>query len=186
MARALPLGVLEQIRIASPCSMKWEGMRVVNGDRVRHCAGCNLDVYNLSGMARGEAEALVLARRAGGGRLCVRFYQRADGTVLTRDCPVGQRSARLRLARAVTRVAAAFAFLLAGAALARSRERMVNMPGLSRVQPFATICKWVTPNVVTPPAAARLVPSGGPVSSVILGGAMFIPEVEPRGTEGKP
>ena len=27
------------------------------------------------------------------GRLCVRFYRRADGTVLTQDCPVGLRRA---------------------------------------------------------------------------------------------
>ncbi len=152
MARTLPLGVLEQIRIASPCSMKWEEMRAVNGDRIRHCAGCSLDVYNLSGMTRGEVEALVLARRAGGGKLCVRLYQRTDGTVLTRDCPVGLRSARLRLARAVTRVAAALAFLLTGAVVARSRERMVNMPGLSRVQPFATVIDWIRPP--KPPAPA--------------------------------
>jgi hypothetical protein len=28
------------------------------------------------------------------GRVCVRFYQRGDGTVVTRDCPGGQRSRR--------------------------------------------------------------------------------------------
>jgi hypothetical protein len=158
VARTLPLGVLEQIRIASPCSMRWEDMRVVDGDRVRHCAACKLHVYNLSGMSRAQADALVLARRGSGARFCVRLYQRADGTVLTRDCPVGLRSARLRLARAVARVAAALAFLVTGAILARSRERMVNMPGLSRVQPFATVIDWIRPPK-PPPAPGP--PAGG-------------------------
>jgi hypothetical protein len=35
-----------------------------------------------------EAERLVVEKE---GRLCVRFHRRADGTVLTRDCPVGLR-----------------------------------------------------------------------------------------------
>jgi hypothetical protein len=33
------------------------------------------------------------------GRLCVRFYRRRDGTLLTEDCPVGWRAARRRLLR---------------------------------------------------------------------------------------
>ncbi|HEY6251733.1 MAG TPA: carboxypeptidase-like regulatory domain-containing protein [Candidatus Angelobacter sp.] len=67
-------------------------------DRVRHCQECKLNVYNLSAMSRREAEELIARRE---GRLCVRFYQRADGTVLTRDCPVGFR----RLVRKVSRFA---------------------------------------------------------------------------------
>ena len=35
-----------------------------------------------------EEEALKLVEERE-GRLCVRFYQRRDGTVLTTDCPVG-------------------------------------------------------------------------------------------------
>jgi hypothetical protein len=35
-----------------------------------------------------EEEALKLVEERE-GRLCVRFYQREDGTVITRDCPVG-------------------------------------------------------------------------------------------------
>ena len=49
-------------------------------------ASCN--VYNLSDMTEEEALKLVEERE---GRLCVRFYQREDGTVLTSDCPVGSR-----------------------------------------------------------------------------------------------
>jgi len=77
---------LRNLRVASPCRMDWTQMS--GDDRVRHCSECKLNVYNLSEMSRREAEELIAGHE---GRLCVRFYQRADGTVLTRDCPVGLR-----------------------------------------------------------------------------------------------
>ncbi|HEY1586544.1 MAG TPA: hypothetical protein VGH63_12705 [Polyangia bacterium] len=87
---SLPV-VLENIRIAMPCAADWDDM---SGDnRVRFCGKCEKNVYNLSAMSRDEGEALVREKE---GRLCVRLYQRADGTVITNDCPVGQRRARLR------------------------------------------------------------------------------------------
>lgn len=43
------------------------------------------------------------------GRACLRLYRRADGTVLTRDCPVGLRGYQKRVARVA---AAAFASIL--------------------------------------------------------------------------
>ena len=75
---------LNNIRIASPCSANWDEM--YGNDRMRHCGQCKLNVYNLSGMTRQEAEALVTYAE---GRLCVRFYRRTDGTVITENCPVG-------------------------------------------------------------------------------------------------
>jgi hypothetical protein len=69
------------LRIASPCKAPWENM---DGDqRVRFCRECNRNVYNLSAMTEREARRVVAERE---GRLCVRFYQRRDGTVLTSDC----------------------------------------------------------------------------------------------------
>lgn len=55
-------------------------------DRVRFCGVCRLNVYNLSGMTRRDATELVQLVE---GRLCVRFFRRKDGTLLTSDCPVG-------------------------------------------------------------------------------------------------
>lgn len=96
-ARArMRLPVLDDIRVAAPCPADWNQM--VGDDRVRHCNECKLDVYNLSGMTREEAEALIAGRI---GRLCVRFYRRSDGTILTADCPVGAiRRQRRRLVAA--------------------------------------------------------------------------------------
>lgn len=79
-----------RIRIASPCSASWEQME---GDaRVRHCAQCDLDVYNFSAMTEQEVAAL---RSTHTGRICGRLYRRADGTMLTQDCPVGARLVRI-------------------------------------------------------------------------------------------
>src|SRR5260370_15414772 len=47
------------------------------------------NVYNLSEMTRREAEALVREKE---GQLCARLYRRADGTILTSNCPAGLRA----------------------------------------------------------------------------------------------
>lgn len=86
--RALPL--LDQVRVASPCNADWNEM--VGDERVRFCLSCDKNVYNLSSMNRDDAEALLRERL--GNDLCVRFYQRADGTILTQDCPTGVRKKR--------------------------------------------------------------------------------------------
>lgn len=83
---------LANITIAAPCSADWNEMR--GTDRIRFCGQCQLNVYNLSEMSRPEAENLIQKTE---GRLCVRFYRRADGTVLTRNCPTGLRAVRRRL-----------------------------------------------------------------------------------------
>lgn len=63
---------------------------------MRHCGECDLTVYNLSEMSLGEIEALLTKKE---GRVCIRFYRRADGTVLVDDCPVGLREARRQVLR---------------------------------------------------------------------------------------
>lgn len=77
---------LAHVKIAAPCSANWEQMYSFEGERVRFCSQCNRNVYNLSAMTRDEAKALLYKTE---GRLCVRFYRRSDGTVLTQNCPVG-------------------------------------------------------------------------------------------------
>lgn len=62
-------------------------------ERVRFCRQCELHVYNISEMTKADAESLVARTE---GRLCGRMYRRADGTILTKDCPVGVRALRRR------------------------------------------------------------------------------------------
>lgn len=118
------LDILPNVSIASPCGARWEDM--VGDEKVRHCSLCAMNVSNLSAMTREEAEEFVArARRAdGSGRTCIRFFRRADGTILTRDCPRGLAAARARLARVAGRIAAVVGFAglaAAGAAVAGSR-----------------------------------------------------------------
>jgi hypothetical protein len=84
---------LDRVEVASPCPASWDGMKPVDADgAVRYCGECRLNVYNLSDMTADRAEALL--REHEGKRLCVAFFRRTDGTVLTQDCPVGLKIAR--------------------------------------------------------------------------------------------
>ncbi len=65
-------------------------------DRTRFCEQCHLHVYNISELTRRQVEALITETE---GRFCARLYRRADGTVLTKDCPVGLRAIRRRVSR---------------------------------------------------------------------------------------
>jgi len=85
------LPVLDNLRVAAPCRADWAKM--TGDERVRHCGECDQDVFDLSDMTREEAEALILGRT---GRLCIRYFRRADGTVLLKDCSVGTKRRRRR------------------------------------------------------------------------------------------
>jgi hypothetical protein len=98
------LPVLPNIRVATPCTADWNQM--TGDDRVRHCATCDKDVFNLSAMTREDAEALILQKA---GDLCARYYQRTDGTILLADCTVAVAQKRKRRV-----IAAGAAMLLAG------------------------------------------------------------------------
>jgi hypothetical protein len=102
-----PLPLLESLTIAAPCPASWDQME--GDDRVRFCSLCQQAVYDMSALSRAEAEALIAKAT---GRLCLRLFRRADGTVMTRDCPVGVlRAARRPLAAVIG--GWAFLFLVA-------------------------------------------------------------------------
>ena len=109
---------LDNVRVAAPCPADWGKM--VGDERVRYCERCSLHVYNLSGMTRREAEALVANAE---GRLCVRLYRRPDGTVLTRNCPVGLSALKRRAARAAAATLTAVVGFFAGLGLNFGVER---------------------------------------------------------------
>ena len=83
---------LEHVQVAAPCKADWNQM--IGSERMRFCSACNLNVYNLTGMTRFEAESLIARNE---GRLCVRFYRRFDGSIITKDCPVGLRAIQRRV-----------------------------------------------------------------------------------------
>jgi hypothetical protein len=70
---------------------------MVGDERVRHCSECNLNVYNLSAMTERQVQQLI--EETDGQRLCLRLYRRADGTVMTQDCPWSLRALKRRASR---------------------------------------------------------------------------------------
>ncbi len=88
---------LDSVRIASPCSANWSEM--YGNERKRFCSECKLNVYNLSDMTQLEAENFLINAE---GRVCVKFYRRIDGTVLTQECPVGWKRVKRRMSRTVS------------------------------------------------------------------------------------
>jgi hypothetical protein len=98
------------VKVASPCKRDWSKMP--GDEKVRACADCKLNVYNLSAMTEAEAQELVKQRE---GRVCVRFFVRPDGTALTRDCPVGVSRKRKTYAVAMSAVGALFLAPVMGA-----------------------------------------------------------------------
>jgi hypothetical protein len=103
---------LNNVRVAAPCNADWEQM--LGTERARFCGQCNLNVYNLSSMTRSEAEHLIASNE---GRLCVRFYRRADGSILTKNCPVGLRAIQRQVSRFTKAIASAVLSFITGLAV---------------------------------------------------------------------
>lgn len=132
---------VNQIQVASPCTVSWSSMK--GDDSVRFCGQCEKNVYNLSSMSLDEISGLLERKE---GRTCVRFYRRADGTVLTDDCPVGLRAVRRKMALIATAAAGAIATL--GFAMFASRESMARTlrdSSLGRIQIVRSFADWMAP-----------------------------------------
>jgi hypothetical protein len=147
--RTLPL---LKLSVASPCSASWENM--AGDDRVRFCGKCEKHVYNLSAMSLGEATQLLVAKNDG---VCVRMFQRLDGTVMTEDCPVG---VRRKWVRRVATAAAGGALLAAEALAVASSDRTPRCQALSTMEAMPTL-GGVTPvgSEVTPGLAPAVMGS---------------------------
>jgi len=135
---------LADVQVASPCRASWEEM--AGTERVRFCQECRRNVYNLSAMSRSEAEDLVRQRET--RRLCIRFYRRTDGTMLTADCPVGVRRIRRAALRSWGVLLGSLTAVLA-LFLALS-ERRTSAGRIHRVEPFASLFAWLDPQIPEP------------------------------------
>jgi hypothetical protein len=139
MATEFPL--LDQVGIASPCSVPWETMQ--GDERIRFCGQCQKNVYNFAEMTRGEITQLIQEQE---GHLCGRMYRRTDGTLLTSDCPVGLRAVRQRLIRATCGLAAMVLALIGGIVWGRGWTRTPST-GVNIVDdgPLSKFTRWVEP-----------------------------------------
>lgn len=166
------LPLLSRVRVASPCPASWA--RMTGDARVRFCAACKLSVYNLSELTADEAEQLIASHE---GRLCVRYYQRRDGTVLTRDCPVGVWRARRALVR-VGAAAAGLALALLGGVAAIARATGYGST-VARLSPVRDLLNALAPRQVLmgvicpapPPAIGQPPPSSAWPSPDLGGGS---------------
>lgn len=173
-SQRMRLPLLESIAIASPCTASWEKMQ--GDDRVRFCGECEKNVYNLSAMPRQEAEDLLRSRPD--GDICVRLYKRADGTVLTEDCPVGMKRKRRRklafgVASAAALTAAAVTSALRASTVTKCNTTTVAMGGPMAIDPtpIATAMGSVAPIVPVAPTVAPA-DSAGPDGRHMMGGPM--------------
>lgn len=170
---------LEEIRVATPCRADWDKMQ--GDDRSRFCQSCAKNVYNLSEMTRSEAETLVREKE---GQLCVRFFQRADGTVLTTDCAVGTKSSRRmgRVSAAMLTILAA-PFLMVSAALAGSHSAQSNLVDslrkkpvvgalVNKISPQPSSGMMMTGAVAVAPRTAKPRPAPTPTPNAPLMGEM--------------
>ena len=141
---------------------------MLGDDRKRHCGECKLSVFNLSGMSRTEAENLIMNAE---GRLCVRFYKRADGSVITQDCPVGWARVKQRTKAYVTALASMI-FTFFGAiglvtAFKKSNETVVGMIPYSTATPRQT--PQATPKDTPEVMGEIAVPTPTPEKDQIVG-----------------
>lgn len=106
---------LDSVRVATPCHADWDKMQ--GDDSARFCPSCAKNVYNLSAMTSAQAQQLLQEKE---GHLCIRFFQREDGTMLTQDCPVGVAALKERSPSFALWAGVASLVLLAGALVSPS------------------------------------------------------------------
>ena len=138
---------LDHVRISAPCTADWDAM--IGTQSKRFCGQCRLNVYNLSGMTRREAEQLIASTE---GRLCVRFYRRADGTILTENCPVGLRALKRRLSRIRSATVSAILSFLAGLGLYTALDEREPVRTMGTISPtvMGTLPAYPPPKSLAP------------------------------------
>lgn len=136
---------------------------MIGDERVRFCPQCKLNVYNFSAMPEGEIQRLI-ARRD--GRLCARWYRRADGTILTSDCPVGFRARVKRVSRIAGAALSAFLGVspLAAQTQPRPAERkLVQIENGKQVSEITTILVVDETGAVIPKSKISVLDASGKV-----------------------
>lgn len=114
---------MAKLKVASPCPMLWDRLDKTEERGVRFCRECRKNVYNLIEISEADLNNLLTGATAGDS-LCLRLYQRADGTVITNDCPVGLKKVREFWQRMKTGAVASLAFLISStpAALGQNKD----------------------------------------------------------------
>jgi hypothetical protein len=146
--------IINNLRIASPCPMLWSDMQRTPEEAVRFCGDCRKSVYDVSKMSAQETALLLQKAEISGASTCMQLYRRADGTVITDDCPVGLRRIRDGFRKMRSAAAGFVVFLCAQSSFAQGKDSS-------------------TESKPTPTRGRVAVPVGGAIapSSIPLGGA---------------
>ena len=155
-----PQDPLKHLRVATPCQVTWKGM--TGDERVRHCSLCSLNVYNFAELTRDEVRALLMRTE---GRVCARLYRRADGMLLTSDCPSGLRALRQRMSRLAAAVIAALFSVSAFASDGKTCEKPRLRKHGSKVK--LQVERAVTPRQAVLTGAVRI-EGGDPLPGVTV------------------
>ncbi|MDQ2855866.1 MAG: hypothetical protein M3R68_06030 [Acidobacteriota bacterium] len=151
---------LNNVHVAAPCSADWDLM--IGNELSRFCGQCNLNVYNLSGMTRSQAEHLIANNE---GKLCMRFYRRADGSIITKNCPVGLRAIQRRVSKFTKAILSAVLSFITGVLIFAGLSSL-DLGRSSRREVMGTIA-LPQPTIPQPPQTPleqqpRLVMGGAP------------------------
>ena len=167
---------LNNVRVAAPCSADWDQM--IGNDRARFCSQCNLNVYNLSSMSRSEAEHFVTT---GEGRICIRYYRRRDGSIITRNCPVGLQALKRRMSKVARAVSSALLSFLAGVGVYQVLDSIAS--GRPSVAGRMVVQGDMVQRVPQPPIACppQLVK---PTEDFVMGKRVLVPR--PKRISGRP
>ena len=150
--------ILDSIRIATPCSAKWEDM--TGDERVRLCAQCALHVYNFENMTSTEVRELVTQTE---GRVCGRFYRRADGRMVTSDCPIAYEKLKYRLGLAASMVVGVLTAAIGAIAVAAGADRTkFDLPSSPTVK---KVCSWASTQPQYSPMAGGIMAMPVPMAT---------------------
>lgn len=75
--------------VVEPCIADWDKME--GDERIRFCAACKMNVFNISEMTGDEAAEILSKPKA---RTCVVMSKRDDGSIYTDNCPYRLRKVR--------------------------------------------------------------------------------------------
>lgn len=171
--------LMRRAEIAEPCTASWEGM--TGDDKIRMCAQCNLNVYNAEAMTDEEVMLKIMSL-ATGNRVCMRIYRRADGTFLTKNCPVGLRKLQEKTRRIAGWLAGGLAMLMSSGAGAKNSCGSDGAPDPNVKKPVwhsKVVADQPNARKKLPAAAQRTAPSvadGGPYAAGGLGPPRYTQE----------
>jgi hypothetical protein len=78
------LAGLGELKLATPCSVPWDLMQ--GDEKKRFCTQCGQNVYDVQNLTAAEVKEVL---DKGEGKACGMLFFRADGRLITKDCPTG-------------------------------------------------------------------------------------------------